>query len=114
MYSRSGSGNRHYSFSEQDPGSTGVVGSVPGGCDLETLCEEGACRNKEIASDKAIPAHVLAVSSRHLPNTKKSDDSTSAGGLRIEPRSRHSVPGKRSREKSSRRDSPNLQDGTAT
>jgi hypothetical protein len=111
MYGRSGYGYMQY---VQDSGSAAVMGSVPCRLDLETLCEDQGHRKREITSNRVTPAQVLEVSSRYLPSTKKSDDSTSADRLRIEPRSRHSEIGKRSRGKSLKRDSLNFKRNTAT
>jgi hypothetical protein len=99
-----------YLFPVQDIASAAELRSVSEGLEPGVIYEDPGYRNKEISSNNDVPPYVLEVSSRYSPSTTSFDKSTSADGLRTEPRSKHTAKGKISRGKSYRRHSPNFKD----
>jgi hypothetical protein len=104
MYGKNEHGYVEYSFPVQDSESATAMGLVPVDLlDLESLCVDQGNRRKESASDEVMCSRILSVSSTYTPSPKKSNESTSVDGPRIERRSRHTARDRRSTGKVSRR-----------
>lgn len=114
MYGRSVNGYSQYSLPVHNSVSSAVLGSVPEGLQLGTICENQSCRKDDTVSSKIIPTNILEVGRRFSPSKKISDDPASAGGHRIEPHSRHSAIGRPSRGKSSKTNLLNFKNDIAT
>jgi hypothetical protein len=85
-----------FSYPVQDPESATAMGLIPVELDIDSLYEVHCHGKRKSTSEKPVASHVHSVCTNQLiPPYNKAEEPLSVGALRIEPRRRPSVKGKR-------------------